>query len=169
MPQFDFFVWFSLSLWTVVSFHIFYFCLLYYVIAPFANLQKTLIKLYYSYNNRKLDTSIFNNFHNLYFQKIKKENREPSLLLTVSSKITTNKIKKSNIKAIVKKNFNFLKKKIINNNLRKIFLLKKLQKITKSFQTSTLIISSRKLKIKSRKKAKKKKKKKRTRVKKKLA
>lgn len=169
MPQFDFFVWFSLSLWTVTSFHLFYFCLLYYVIAPFANLQKTLIKLYFSYKNRKLDTSIFNNFHNLYFQKIKKENREPSILLTVSSKITTNKLKKNNIKIAIKKNFNFFKKKIINTNLRKAFLLKKIQKITKSFKTSALVISIRKLQIKSRKKSKKKKKKKRTHAKKKKA
>lgn len=46
MPQFDFFIWFSLSLWTIFSFQILYYFLLYYILAPFSNLQKTLVKLH---------------------------------------------------------------------------------------------------------------------------
>lgn len=46
MPQFDFFIWFSLSLWTIFSFQILYYFLVYFIIAPFSNLQKTLIKLH---------------------------------------------------------------------------------------------------------------------------
>lgn len=46
MPQFDFFIWFSLSLWTIFSFQILYYFLLYFIIARFSNFQKTLIKLH---------------------------------------------------------------------------------------------------------------------------
>lgn len=46
MPQFDFFIWFSLSLWTIFSFQILYYFLLYFIIARFSNIQKTLIKLH---------------------------------------------------------------------------------------------------------------------------
>lgn len=46
MPQFDFFIWFSLSLWTICVFQILYYFLLYYILAPYSNIQKTLIKLH---------------------------------------------------------------------------------------------------------------------------
>lgn len=46
MPQFDIFIWFSLSFWTIFTFQILYYVLLYFIIAPFANVQKTLIKLH---------------------------------------------------------------------------------------------------------------------------
>lgn len=46
MPQFDIFIWFSLSCWTILSFQILYYTLLYFVLAPFASIQKTLIKLH---------------------------------------------------------------------------------------------------------------------------
>jgi hypothetical protein len=48
MPQFDFFIWFSLSFWTIFTFQILYYFLLYFIISPFSNIQKTLIKLYKS-------------------------------------------------------------------------------------------------------------------------
>ncbi len=63
MPQFDFFIWFSLSLWTIVSFQILYYFLLYYIIAPFANIQKTLIKLHLLQSNsfeNKINLNIIN-------------------------------------------------------------------------------------------------------------
>ncbi len=50
MPQFDFFIWFSLSLWTILIFQKLYYFLLYYIIAPFSNIQKFLIKLYLTSN-----------------------------------------------------------------------------------------------------------------------
>lgn len=63
MPQFDFFIWFSLSLWTIISFQILYYFLLYFIIAPFANIQKTLIKLHllqnFSFKN-KINLNIIN-------------------------------------------------------------------------------------------------------------
>lgn len=46
MPQFDLFIWVSLSFWTIFTFQSLYFVLIYYVLAPFSNIQKTLIKLY---------------------------------------------------------------------------------------------------------------------------
>jgi hypothetical protein len=46
MPQFDFFIWFSLSLWTIFIFQILYYFSLYFIISPFSNIQKTLIKLH---------------------------------------------------------------------------------------------------------------------------
>lgn len=48
MPQFDFFIWFSLSLSTIFTFQFLYYFLLYFILAPFSNIQKTLIKLYKS-------------------------------------------------------------------------------------------------------------------------
>ncbi len=63
MPQFDFFIWFSLSLWTIISFQILYYFLLYYIIAPFANIQKTLIKLHLLQSNsfeNKINLNIIN-------------------------------------------------------------------------------------------------------------
>lgn len=46
MPQFDLFIWVALSFWTIFFFQITYYILLFYIIVPFSNLQKTLIKLY---------------------------------------------------------------------------------------------------------------------------
>jgi hypothetical protein len=63
MPQFDFFIWFSLSLWTIISFQILYYFLLYFIIAPFANIQKTLIKLHLLQNfffKNKINLNIIN-------------------------------------------------------------------------------------------------------------
>lgn len=65
MPQFDFFIWFSLSFWTIFSFQILYYFLLYFIIARFSNIQKTLIKLhilsktFFSKKDLNILTSIF--------------------------------------------------------------------------------------------------------------
>lgn len=56
MPQFDFFIWFSLSFWTIFSFQFLYYFLLYFIIARFSNIQKTLIKLHLlskNFSNKK--------------------------------------------------------------------------------------------------------------------
>jgi hypothetical protein len=53
MPQFDLFIWVSLSFWTIFFFQVIYYILLYFIIFPFSNLQKTLIKLYLFFNNSK--------------------------------------------------------------------------------------------------------------------
>jgi len=73
MPQFDFFIWFSLSLGTVLTFQLLYYFILYYILAPFSNLQKTLIKLYTLKQSQKesLQTSLFEQLTKIYFQKIK--------------------------------------------------------------------------------------------------
>lgn len=73
MPQFDFFIWFSLSLGTVLTFQLLYYFLLYYILAPFANLQKTLVKLYALKQSQQesLQTSLFEQLVKLYFQKVK--------------------------------------------------------------------------------------------------
>jgi len=63
MPQFDFFIWFSLFLWTIIFFQILYYFLLYFIIAPFANIQKTLIKLHLLQNfffKNKINLNIIN-------------------------------------------------------------------------------------------------------------
>ncbi len=68
MPQFDFFIWFSLSLWTIISFQILYYFLLYYILAPFANIQKTLIKLHLLQHN-PFENKINLNIVNFVFKK----------------------------------------------------------------------------------------------------
>lgn len=68
MPQFDFFIWFSLSLWTIISFQILYYFLLYYILAPFANIQKTLIKLHLLQHN-SFENKINLNIVNFVFKK----------------------------------------------------------------------------------------------------
>jgi hypothetical protein len=45
MPQFDFYTWFDLSFWTILSFHSMYFFLLYFVINSLSEVQKTVAKL----------------------------------------------------------------------------------------------------------------------------
>lgn len=62
MPQFDLFIWISLSFWTIFIFQILYYVLLYYILVPFSNLQKTLIKLYLLKNtsNIKKNTNYLN-------------------------------------------------------------------------------------------------------------
>ncbi len=68
MPQFDFFIWFSLSLWTIISFQTLYYFLLYYILAPFANIQKTLIKLHLLQHN-SFENKINLNIVNFVFKK----------------------------------------------------------------------------------------------------
>lgn len=45
MPQFDFFIWITISFTTILIFQLIYFIILYFILAPFADFQKTLIKL----------------------------------------------------------------------------------------------------------------------------
>jgi len=61
MPQFDLFIWVGLSFWTILFFQITYYILLFYIIVPFSNLQKTLIKLYiYKQKNITQNTKLLN-------------------------------------------------------------------------------------------------------------
>ncbi len=61
MPQFDLFIWVALSFWTIFFFQITYYILLFYIIVPFSNLQKTLIKLYiYKQKNITQNTKLLN-------------------------------------------------------------------------------------------------------------
>lgn len=75
MPQFDFFIWFSLSLGTIITFQFLYYFTLYYILAPFADLQKTLIKLYALKQLRETygKSSPFEYLSATYFQKAKKK------------------------------------------------------------------------------------------------
>ena len=73
MPQFDFFIWFALSFYTIFIFQFLYYFLLYFIIAPFANIQKTLIKLHVlqilSFNNNiKLNLIINSIFKKIYIK-----------------------------------------------------------------------------------------------------
>lgn len=73
MPQFDFFIWFSLSLSTICIFQILYYFLLYFIIVPFANIQKTLIKLHLLQSFFFKNHSVVNlNILNSIFKKIYK-------------------------------------------------------------------------------------------------
>jgi hypothetical protein len=70
MPQFDLFIWFSLSFWTIFFFELTYLLVIYYIAAPFSNLQKTLIKLYIlksSTNLISIKISILKVLINIYF------------------------------------------------------------------------------------------------------
>jgi hypothetical protein len=131
MPQFDFFIWFSLSLGTIITFQLLYYFILYYILAPFADLQKTLIKLY-SLKQTQQSLSNFSLFEELvviYFQKNKlKRKIKPVLLETQSLK------KDSAPKLYIIKN-NSKKKIIINRqkNTKNIILTKK-DKFFKKFK-----------------------------------
>jgi hypothetical protein len=73
MPQFDFFIWFSLSLGAILTFQFLYYFILYYILAPFADLQKTLIKLYTLKQSQQnlSNLSLFEQLTKIYLQKIK--------------------------------------------------------------------------------------------------
>ena len=73
MPQFDFFIWISLSFWTILTFQFLYYILLYYILAPFANLQKTLIKLYNLkfLKQEQKNVPLFHQLAKMYFQSLK--------------------------------------------------------------------------------------------------
>jgi len=75
MPQFDLFIWLSLSYWTTSLFHIFYVLLTYYILPPFSNLQKTLIKLYNLKNSNKANILPFFSFFE-YFVKFYLQNKK---------------------------------------------------------------------------------------------
>ena len=153
MPQFDLFIWFSLSFGTIVTFQLLYYFLLYYIIAPFSNLQKTLIKLYNLKKSQKqlAQTSLFEHFTKIYFQKIKlkKENQENILNLEekktskVDVKPKTVLIKKK-LTVIAKKNsknFSFKKKDLLLKNLNLLsnvkFIVSK-KKVQKKIQKKIL-------------------------------
>jgi hypothetical protein len=161
MPQFDFFIWFSLSSGTIITFQILYYILLYYILAPFSNLQKTLIKLYHLKQLQKglVQTSIFEYFIKIYFQNLKKEN-----ILN-----TTNSLNKANSKLDLKLKTNIIKKKNIlfyqkkntkNINLKKTdILFKTLEKKFNIFSFYSFILAKKKVQKKKINKKKKNKKK----------
>lgn len=160
MPQFDFFIWFSLSLSTVLTFQFLYYFILYYILAPFSNLQKTLIKLYTLKQSQKesLQTSLFEQLTKIYFQKIKlKKDLQENL---VDKTIKDKKVENSGLKAktfIFKKktNITFLKKTTTKTTLKKKdIMLKFLEKKLKFPRTSLNFIISKK-KVKKIKKGKK--------------
>lgn len=113
MPQFDFFIWFSLSLGTVVTFQFLYYIILYYILAPFADLQKTLIKLYSLIQAQQnlSATLLYEYLATIYFQGIK---LKPCayIITTVTAK-----------KAVVSK------VNLLNVNLKKPFIIARLKTI----------------------------------------
>lgn len=71
MPQFDLFIWISLSFWTIFIFQFLYYILLYYILVPFSNLQKTLVKLYLLKNTLSLKKNSTTNYLNFLEYNIK--------------------------------------------------------------------------------------------------
>lgn len=136
MPQFDFFIWFSLSLGTIIIFQFLYYFILYYILAPFADLQKTLIKLYLLKQAQFETISIFEQATALYFQKIKFKKISTAETLNVTSDI---------IPALTLKKKISLQKTLTSKNLIKkekfIFKISKTSKLKK--RVSSLILSAR--------------------------
>lgn len=164
MPQFDFFIWFSLSLGTILTFQTLYYIFLYYIIAPFSNFQKTLIKLYNLKRLRKLQIQLDSFFDYNTTLYIKKNYLKENCLEEVSSIKTLEK--KIENKRSIKKNFvifKFKNKKIVATKFLKkkdLFfskLLKKLGKNLKFKKFYIIIIKKKNLKKKLRLKLKKKK------------
>ncbi len=159
MPQFDFFIWFSLSLGTILTFQLLYYFLLYYIIAPFSNLQKTLIKLYNLKQSQKelLQTSLFEHLTKLYFQRIKLK-KDIQDTLQASTDIKEKKSSKSEVKAKT----NFIKKKISivyrKKNAKKLtlkkkdILIKNLEKKLNIISSSTFLIYKKVVQKKAQKK-----------------
>jgi hypothetical protein len=150
MPQFDFFIWFSLSLGTVLTFQLLYYFLLYYILAPFANLQKTLVKLYALKQSQQesLQISLFEQLVKLYFQKvkIKKDSSEVSITKVLSEKKSENL--KSKLPLLKKKvSVIVLKKNTKKNNLKKkdIILQTLGKKLKLSYTPLKFIISKKKV------------------------
>lgn len=71
MPQFDLLIWISLSFWTILVFQMLYYILTYFILAPFSNFQKTIIKLYLLKNIKQIKISklsLVEYFLNIYFK-----------------------------------------------------------------------------------------------------
>lgn len=167
MPQFDFFIWFSIALSTVATFQVLYYINLYYVLAPFATFQKTLIKLYtlkYIQQNI-IKQPLFEYLVLFYFQKIKFKN-------AVEKKVISSGLLNKNLKIKKKANLFIQKKKnkvLLLKKKTKILILKKKYILFTKFETkikssffanlmfSKRIIKKKKLKKKkTKRKAKKK-------------
>jgi hypothetical protein len=149
MPQFDFFIWFSLSLGTVLTFQLLYYFLLYYILAPFANLQKTLVKLYaLKQSQESLQTSLFEQLVKLYFQKvkIKKDSTEVSAIKILSKK-KSESLKPKLLLLKKKARVIVLKKSTKKNNLKKkdIILQSIGERLNLSYTPLKLIISKKKV------------------------
>lgn len=144
MPQFDIFIWFSLSLTTILVFQALYYCSLYFILAPFSDLQKTLIKLYALKQAQKdlQPSALHEQISKIYFQEIKLQ----STLNTISSDILPVK-KKTFLKLITLKKKP--KKKIIPANLKiiTILALSRKEKLYRTFKT--LILGGSKKKTRS--------------------
>lgn len=150
MPQFDFFIWFSLSLGTVLTFQLLYYFLLYYILAPFANLQKTLVKLYALKQSQQesLQTSLFEQLVKLYFQKvkIKKDSSEISIAKVLNEKKGENL--KSKLPVLKKKvSVVILKKNTKKHSLKKkdIILQALGKKLNLPYTPLKFIISKKKV------------------------
>jgi hypothetical protein len=129
MPQFDFFIWFSLSLSTIATFQILYYFLLYYILAPFAEIQKTLIKLHLlkQLNSNFIQLAPLNYLIKLYFFPfLIQKSLESSFLSFVSYKkrpIIFNGLKKKTKNSVkIKKSIHISTNSIIWNLLKKINL-----------------------------------------------
>jgi len=70
MPQFDFFAWASVSFWTIFCFQIFYFLMLFFLIAPVSDFTKYIQKLNFLYFKKASAFSLKDFFLTSYFQKI---------------------------------------------------------------------------------------------------
>lgn len=138
MPQFDFFIWFSLSLGTIITFQFLYYFILYYILAPFADLQKTLIKLYVlKQAQQNLGAiSLFEQLFKIYFQNTKLKSQS-NLLGTVQTNVKKKTASKLNtIKFSSKKITNTL----IHLKTKKNISITKKDKFLKTF-TNALAIS----------------------------
>ena len=72
MPQFDLLIWISLSFWTILIFQMLYYILTYFILAPFSNFQKTIIKLYLLKNikqTKNFNFSLVEYFLKIYLKK----------------------------------------------------------------------------------------------------
>lgn len=74
MPQFDLFIWVSLSFWTIFIFQSLYYALTFFILSNFSNFQKTLIKLNVLKSNKEksIHSALLEFFVKIYLQKINK-------------------------------------------------------------------------------------------------
>lgn len=67
MPQFDFFFWFTIAHGTITAFQGLDTFLEYYILVPFAIIQKTLIKLYVLREGLNIKNDIFTEFLSIFY------------------------------------------------------------------------------------------------------
>lgn len=68
MPQFDFYAWASVSFWTIFCFQIFYFLMLFFLIAPVSDFTKFIQKLVALYFKKSSQCQLKDYFLISYFK-----------------------------------------------------------------------------------------------------